>query len=83
MFRFTIRDVLWWMVMVGLGLALFQTAFRLNYMEPRYQLLQRQLKEAKAENEVLKSQLRRHSQFGTIPAHALPQSKSSYSDKVE
>jgi hypothetical protein len=46
MFRFTIRDVLWLTVVVGLSLGLFQTAFKLAYLEPRYQRAQRQLEEA-------------------------------------
>jgi hypothetical protein len=43
MFRFTIRDVLWLTVVVGLGLSLLLTTWRMSLRQAKHEALRKQL----------------------------------------
>jgi hypothetical protein len=43
MFRFTLRDVLWQMVVVGLGISLLLTTWRMSVLQARHAALKKQL----------------------------------------
>lgn len=58
MFRFTVRDVLWLTVVVGLGLGWYGTARRFSLLEWRQDSAERRIERLKAENESVRNESR-------------------------